>query len=42
MNWLEIEIDSQGEDLTVLARGSRGECPAPQELGMPGTDFLTL
>ncbi len=32
MNWLEIEIDTQGEELTVSARGSRGERPAPQKL----------
>lgn len=32
MNWLEIEIEPQGEDLTVTARGSRGERPAPQKL----------
>lgn len=32
MNWLEIEIDTKGDELLVSARGSRGERPAPQKL----------
>lgn len=32
MNWLEIEIDTKGDELLVSARGSRGERPAPQRL----------
>lgn len=42
MNWIEIEIDTQGEDLMVSARGSRGERPAPQKLAPEqGLDALT-
>ncbi len=33
MAWLEIEVQRQGQDVQVRARGSRGESLAPQTLG---------
>lgn len=42
MNWLEIEVETKGEDVRVAARGSRGERPAPHTLNPDqGVDALT-
>lgn len=32
MNWLEIEVETKGDDVRVAARGSRGERPPPHTL----------
>ncbi len=32
MNWIEIEVDTKGDDVRVAARGSRGERPPPHTL----------
>lgn len=40
--WLEIEIETHGDDVRVIARGSRGERPPPHTLGAEqGLDALT-
>lgn len=40
--WLEIEIETHGEDVRVISRGSRGERPPPHTLGGErGVDALT-
>jgi hypothetical protein len=42
MNWLEIEVDTKGDDVSVSARGSRGERPPPHTLAPDqGLDALT-
>jgi hypothetical protein len=40
--WIEIEIDTQGENVRILGRGSRGERPAPHTLSADrGFDTLS-
>jgi len=40
--WLEIEIETIGDDVRISARGSRGERPPPHTLGADqGSDALT-
>lgn len=34
--WIEIDIETQGEDVRISGRGSRGERPAPYTLGAEG------
>lgn len=42
MNWLEIEVETKGDDVRVAARGSRGERPPPHTLDAErGVDALT-
>lgn len=42
MLWLEIEVDTKGDDVCVAARGSRGERPPPHTLAPDqGIDALT-
>lgn len=42
MNWLEIEVETKGDDVRVAARGSRGERPPPHTLDPDqGVDALT-
>ncbi|HRI70162.1 MAG TPA: CHAT domain-containing protein, partial [Polyangium sp.] len=42
MLWLEIEVDTKGDDVHVAARGSRGERPPPHALNPEqGVDALT-
>lgn len=41
-NWLEIEIETKGDDVQVVARGSRGERPPPHLINSEqGVDALT-
>lgn len=42
MLWLEIELDTKGDEVSVSARGSRGERPPPHKLAPDrGLDALT-
>lgn len=42
MMWLEIEVETKGDDVSVSARGSRGERPPPHRLDPDqGVDALT-
>jgi len=42
MSWLEIEVETRGDEVRVSARGSRGERPAPHALAPEqGIDALT-
>lgn len=42
MLWLEIEVDTKGDDVSISARGSRGERPPPHTLAPDqGIDALT-
>lgn len=42
MLWLEIEVDTKGDDVSISARGSRGERPPPHKLSPDqGIDALT-
>lgn len=43
MVWLEIEIDTKGDDVRVIARGSRGERPSPHTMNAEqGQDALAM
>ncbi|XXT19138.1 CHAT domain-containing protein [Sorangium sp. So ce429] len=42
MMWLDVEVETSGDDVRIAARGSRGERPAPHKLAPElGVDALT-